>query len=110
VLELTAMYSSASYVGTAKREPFYQFGGGLQKKFHKGKDVLRFAANDVFNSGSNYRFIEYLPYSNATVSRNFNFRLVSYKLTYTHSFGNNALKGKRERSTGAEEELNRVKN
>jgi hypothetical protein len=110
VLELAAIYTSPTYVGTAKRESFYQIGGGLQKKFLKGKDVLRFAANDVFNSGSNYQFIEYLPFSNATVSRNFNFRLVSYKLTYTHSFGNNALKGKRERSTGAEEELNRVKN
>jgi len=108
--EVTAMYSSASYVGTAKRDPHYQLGGGLQKKFHNGKDVVRFAANDVFNSGSNYRFIEHLPFSQATVSRNFNFRLVSYKLTYTHSFGNNALKGKRERATGAEEELNRVKN
>ncbi len=109
-IELTGMYSSPSYVGTAKREALYQLGGGIQKKMANGKDVLRFAANDVFNSGSNYSFVENLPFSNAIAGRNFNFRLVSYKITYTHNFGNHALKEKRQRSTGAEEELNRVKN
>ena len=38
------------------------------------------------------------------------FGLVAYKLTYTHSFGNKKLKDKRERSTGAEDELKRVHN
>lgn len=109
-LELIAMYSSVSYVGTAKRQPMYQLGGGIQKKLTGGRDLIRFAANDVLNSGSNYQFAENLPFAEAYVGRNFNFRLASYKLTYTHSFGNHALKEKRSRSTSAEEELNRVKN
>jgi hypothetical protein len=108
--EITGYYSSPSYLGTAKREPLYQLDAGLQKKLGSKKDILRFTANDVFSSGSNYRFVENLPIRGATVSRNFNFRLVAYKLTYTHNFGNKALKAKRERSTGAEDELKRVNN
>ena len=109
-IEVSGFYSSASYLGTAKRKPYYQLDAGLQKKIGRNKDILRFTANDVFNSGGNWRFVEKLPVASATVGRDFNFRLVAYKLTYTHNFGNRALKEKRERSTGAEDELKRVQN
>jgi hypothetical protein len=109
-IELSGLYSSASYMGTSKRKPLYQVHAGLQKKIGKKMDILRFTASDIFNSGSNYRFAENLPIGGAVVGRDFNFQLVAYKLTYTHNFGNKALKDKRERSTGAEEELNRVHN
>jgi len=109
-VELTGLYSSATYLGTAKREPFYQLDAGLQKKFPNNRDILRFAANDILNSGADYRFGETLPVSGVIVNRNFNFQLVAYRLTFTHSFGNSTLKGKRERTTGAEDELRRVHN
>jgi hypothetical protein len=108
--ELTAFYSSAGYFGTTKRKPLYQLDAGIQKKFSNKKDILRITANDIFNSGSDYRFGETLPGAGAIVNREFNFQLVSYKLTFTHNFGNNALKGTRERPTGAEDELKRVHN
>jgi hypothetical protein len=108
--ELTGVYSSPSFLGTAKRKPLYQLDVGLQKKLGSQKDIIRFAVNDIFNSGSDYRFVESMPIPGATVSRNFNFGLVAYKLTYTHSFGNKSLKEKRERVTGAEDELKRVHN
>ena len=82
----------------------------MQKKIGRKNDVLRFTANDIFNSGGNWRFVEKLPVASATVGRDFNFRLMAYKLTYTHNFGNKALKEKRERATGAEDELKRVQN
>ncbi len=109
-IEVNGLYSSASYVGTSKREPFYQVDLGLQKKIGKKMDILRFTAGDIFNSGANYRFAENLPIAGAVVGRNFNFQLVAYKLTYTHNFGNKALKEKQERPTGAEDELKRVHN
>jgi len=109
-IELSGFYTSASYAGTSKRQPFYQVDMGLQKRIGKKKDILRFTAGDIFNSGGNYQFAENLPVAGAIAGRNFNFQLVSYKLTYTHNFGNNALKEKQERSTGAEEELKRVHN
>jgi hypothetical protein len=105
--ELTGTYTSATYPGTAKCRPLYQIDAGVQKKFASNKDILRLAINDMFNSGSHYRLEERLP-SGAIVRRNFDFQLVSYRLTYTRNFGNNALKGKRERATGAEDELKRV--
>ena len=109
-VELTGFYSSASYLGTAKRKPLYLLDAGLQKKFGSKKDIVRLTANDIFNSGSYYRFSENLPIKGTVVNQTFNFGLVAYKLTYTHNFGNRALKDKRERSTGAEDELKRVHN
>ena len=109
-IEITGSYSSPAYMGTAKRKPIYQLDAGMQKTIGKKNDLLRFAANDIFNSGSYFRFVDYLPVAGEIVGRNFNFGLVAYKLTYTHNFGNKALKEKRERTTGAEDELKRVHN
>ena len=74
------------------------------------KDVVRFTANDMFNSGTNYKFVDNLPIKGTRLSGSLNFGMVAYKLTYTHNFGNKALKEKRDRSTGAEDELHRVHN
>jgi hypothetical protein len=104
------MYSSASYFGTAKLKYLYQVDAGVQKKFNKGKDNIRFSANDMFNSGSNYRFEEKIPIPGASINGSLNFGLVAFKLTYTRNFGNKGLKEKRNRATNAENELQRVRN
>jgi hypothetical protein len=109
-VELTGFYSSARYFGTTKFKPLSRLDAGLQKKFNNKEDMFLFTANDIFNSGGNYKFIDNLSIPGSVVNRNFNFGLVAYKLSYMHNFGNKALKGKRERSTGAEDELNRVHN
>lgn len=109
-IELTGFYSSASYFGTAKLKPIYQLDFGAQKKFKNQKDILRLTANDMFNSGSYYRFVDDLPIQGTILKGTLNFGMVAYKLTWTHNFGNKALKGKRDRSTGAEDELRRVHN
>jgi hypothetical protein len=108
--ELSGMYSSASYFGTAKLKYLYQVDAGVQKKFNKGKDNIRFSANDMFNSGSNYRFEEKIPIPGAIINGSLNFGLVAFKLTYTRKFGNNGLKERRDRATNAENELQRVRN
>lgn len=109
-IELTGFYSSASYFGTDKLKPIYQVDAGLQKKFSNKKDILRFTANDMFNTGTNYRFVDDLPIAGTILRGSLNFGMVAYKLTYTHNFGNKSLKDKRDRSTGAEDELHRVHN
>ncbi len=108
--ELTGFYSSSGYFGTTKYRPLYRIDAGLQKKFNNKEDMFRFTVNDIFNSGSHYKLVDNLSILGAVVNRNLTFGLVAYKLSYTHNFGNKALKGKRERSTGAEDELNRVHN
>jgi hypothetical protein len=109
-VEITGFYSSASYFGTAKREPLYQLDAGLQKKLGNKNDILRLTATDIFNSGTYWRLGETLPSTGAIVNRTFNYGTIGYKLTYTRNFGNKSLKVKRERSTGAEDELKRVHN
>jgi hypothetical protein len=109
-IEATGLYSSASYFGTARTASIYQVDAGIQKKFPNKKDILRFAANDIFNSGSNFRFVEKIPIRGTVMTGSLNFGMVAYKLTYTHNFGNSTLKEKRERATGAENELQRVRN
>jgi outer membrane receptor protein involved in Fe transport len=109
-IEISGFYSSPAFMGTAKRKAIYQVNAGVQKRIGRKNDLLRLSANDIFNSGSYFRFVDYLPAADAVVGRNFSFGLVAYKVTYTHNFGNKALKEKRERSTGAEDELRRVHN
>ncbi|MEO8763129.1 MAG: TonB-dependent receptor [Ginsengibacter sp.] len=109
-IELTGFYSSASFFGSAKLKPMYLVDFGIQKKFGNKKDILGLTANDIFNSGTNYRFTDNLPIKNTILRGSFNFGLVAYKLTYTHNFGNKALKGTRDHSTGVEDELHRVHN
>ena len=109
-IELTGFYTSSGYYGTSKFEPLYQVDFGVQKKFRNKKDILRLAGNDIFNSGNHYQIINKLPIKETILRANLNFGTVAYTITYTHNFGNKALKGKRDRTTGAEEELRRVHN
>jgi len=108
--ELTAIYSSAGYFGTAKRQPLYQISAGLQKKLKGDRDLLRFTANDVFNSGGYYQFGEILPVSGAVVNRTFDFANMSFRVSFTHHFGKHGLTDKKQRVIGADEELKRVHN
>lgn len=108
--ELTGFYTSAGYFGTNKYNPIYQVDAGIQKKFSNKKDIIRISANDMFNSSGNFVFKSDLPIDGTIIRASVNFGSVAYKLTWTHSFGNKALKVKGQRSTGAEEELNRVHN
>jgi hypothetical protein len=109
-VELTAFYVSAGFFGTSKFKPIYQLDAGLQKKFSNKKDVLRFSANDIFNSGGYFKYADNLPIAGTIITGDLNFGMVAFKLTYTHNFGNKSLKDKRDRVTGAEDELNRVHN
>ena len=109
-VELTAFYVSAGFFGTSKFKPIYQLDAGLQKKFSNKKDILRFSANDIFNSGGYFNYADNLPIKGTIITGDLNFGMVAFKLTYTHNFGNKSLRGKRDRTTGAEDELNRVHN
>jgi hypothetical protein len=108
-VEATVLYTSTTYFGTAKTEPLYQVDFGVQKKFNNQKDVLRFAATDIFNSGAYYQFTDKIPIPGAVLRGTLNFGFVAFKLTYTHNFGNKNLKEKRDHSTNAENELQRVR-
>lgn len=108
-IELTGYYYSASYFGTQKYKGFYQVDFGAQKKFNK-KDNLRFASRDMFNSGTNWNGTESEPSKGIFIHTHYNLGTMDYSITYTHNFGNTSLKERRDHSTGAEDETNRVHN
>ena len=80
---------------------------GIQKEF-KNEGILRFSCNDIFETNQ----IRWQTFDEA--SFNFNgkvkFDKRRFVITYTQKFGNNKVKGTRKRSTGSQEEQNRVTN
>ena len=80
---------------------------GLQKKFGKNNNKLRFAISDVFNGGM-WRAITNIPAENIYVDYNLRFGYRTFKLTYSQSFGNKKLNDKRNRNSASDEEQHRM--
>jgi hypothetical protein len=107
-LELSGFYQSKSLSGLAIVKPLGMLNMGLKKKLGQ-KSSLDFNASNILNS-MKYRTSINLPEQNLVSTFNLNFFRPTFKVTFTHNFGKEKLKGKRERSTGAEEEKGRVNN
>lgn len=105
--ELVAFYQSKSLSGTNTALPVRFVNIGLQKKLKGGSGTLRFGIDDLFESML-FRWDNNFPEYNLVGSGTLDFSNRTYKLTYTRNFGNNKLKGARQRGTGAEEERKRV--
>jgi hypothetical protein len=105
-LELSGFYQSKSLSGISTVKPFGSLDIGLKKNLGQ-KSSLQFNASNILNT-MKIRSSTDLPKQNLVSSLNLNFSRATYKVTFTHNFGKEKLKGKRERSTGAEEEKGRV--
>jgi hypothetical protein len=107
-LELSGFYQSKSLSGLSTTKAFGSLDIGLKKKLNQ-KNALLFNASDILNT-MKIRWLTDLPEQNLISNVNLNFSRPTYKFTFTHNFGKEKLKGKRERSTGDEEEKGRVNN
>ena len=105
-LELSGFYQSKSLSGISIQKPFGTLDIGLKKKLGQ-KSSLQFNASNILNT-MKFRRVTDLPEQNLVSNGTLNFFQPTYKLTFTHNFGKEKLRGKRERSTGAEEEKGRV--
>lgn len=106
-VEVSGFYRSAGLFGIYKADALGVLDLGVQKKFARINSSLRLAYDNVLNS-LKFKPSVNLPEQNLVVSGRLHFSYPTIRLTYSHNFGNQKLAGKRERSTGSEEERQRV--
>lgn len=105
-LSLSTFYRTGGLFGIYRVDPIASVDFGLQKKLKKSS--LRVNYGNIFNTIRPH-FAVNLPEKNLIASGDILFTHPSIRLTFTHSFGSEKVKGKRERSTGTEEEKDRLR-
>jgi hypothetical protein len=105
--ELTGFYRSKALFGAFVSLPIYGINVGIQKKFRGNGGTLRIGVDDVLNS-LRLRSVSDFPEHNLVSDFEVDFSQRTFKLSYSRNFGNNQLKGARQRAIGSEEERRRV--
>lgn len=104
--EITAFYQSTSIYGRFKVEPYWKLDMGIQKKFKKNNERLRFAVQDIF---STYKYVWVTNVDKENYSRTtLQYSRITATLTYSRNFGRSSVKAAQERSGGSAEERGRI--
>ena len=106
-LELSGFYGTGGLFGIVAMDPIGTVNVGLQKKFGETGGTLRVGYDDVFNT-LRFRGETDLPEQNQYFKADLVFQVPTFKIGYSYNFGNQQVKAKRERATGAEEERRRI--
>ncbi len=107
-IEVSGWYSSPSiWGGTFKMEQMWAVDAGISKKLLKGKANLKLSVNDIFYSQkwsgeSNFGDLFMTVHGRGDSRR--------FRASFSYNFGNEQVKDARKRSTGLEDEKNRIKN
>jgi outer membrane receptor protein involved in Fe transport len=106
--EVSGWYNSPSiWGGTFKMEEMWAMDAGISKKLLKGKATLKLSINDIFYS-QNWRGKSHFGDLYMTVNGRGDSR--RFRVNFSYNFGNEQVKDARRRSTGLEDEKNRIKN
>ena len=106
-LELSGYYSTKSKWGLYSFNASGSLDFGIQKKFIKKKSTLSFNIGNILNSEA-YKTYIIMPEQNLIQRSKQIFGYTSFSLSFSRSFGNDKIRGKRDRSTGAEDEKGRA--
>ncbi|OQP61953.1 hypothetical protein A3860_30135 [Niastella vici] len=107
-LSLSGFYNSAGLFGVYKFTPVGSLDAGIQKKFTSKKTSLRLNFSNIFNTLKYKPKIDQ-PDKNLIATGELIFSRPAVKFTFTRTFGNEQVKGKRNRSAGTEEEKDRLR-
>ena len=105
---LSAFYNSGGLFGISNAEGFGSLDVGVQKKLRNQKSIFRLNTTNALNT-MRFKSSVNIPEKNLFSSAQILFMHPGVHLTFTHNFGSEKIKSKRERSTGAEDEKDRLK-
>jgi hypothetical protein len=104
--ELSGFYQSKSLAGASVIKAYGSLNAGVQRKFNR--NTLSLTGNNILNT-MKFRIITDRPEQHFFVFSRIERFPPIFRLTWSRTFGKNTLKEKRNRTTGSEEEGNRVK-
>lgn len=107
-LSLSGFYVSAGLFGLYQSNALGSLDFGIQKKLNDKKLSLRLNCGNMLNTIKSHFFVNE-PSKNLVASGDILFSHPSFRLTFIHNFGSDKVKTKRDRTTGAEEEKDRLK-
>ena len=105
-IELSGTYWSRGLDGIGVFKSFGSLDLGVRKKIG-AKDAINFSASNLLNS-EDFREYTNLPDQNIVGSAHLRFAWRTFKLTYSHNFGKDKVKGRRGGTTSAEDENSRA--
>jgi hypothetical protein len=106
-IELTGSYQSGGLFGIYKMGAMTSLNMGVQKKLGEKSGTLAFNITD-FSGVPHLKLSVDAPEHNLITNVDLRFNVTTFKLTYTRKFGNLKISGYRSRTTGSEEERQRV--
>lgn len=105
--ELTGFYNAPSLQeGNMRVKGFGSIDAGIQTKLAGDKATLKLAVSDVFNT---LQFRVHSAFAGQVLNYTSKMDTRQAKLSLSFRLGSNDVKGARQRKSGAEEEMNRVK-
>ncbi|KAA6433978.1 TonB-dependent receptor [Dyadobacter flavalbus] len=98
--ELSGWYNSRAFYGLYAAKPMGMLNAGLQKNILNKKGTIRLNVNDIFWTN---RFRGKAVYKDIDFSVRSEWPSRQFRLTFTYNFGNQNVKGARERNTGSDD-------